>query len=149
MTIFSSMVLLIPASSRAERDPALEAEMQKISHAVLSPYCPGRLLSDCPSSAASDLKKEIYNKLDAGQSPEQVIEDLYMTFGDKIRAVPSTQGFGLFAWITPFLFLILGGGILLFWLRRHARQEATSAATVELSSEEQQKVEQFLSSNQE
>lgn len=150
MLIFSSTVLLTPVLCLADTDPAIEAETHKIAHTVLSPYCPGRLLSDCPSKAASDLKKEIYKKLDSGMSPEAVVEDLYMTFGDKIRAVPATHGFGLFAWIAPFAFLLLGGLALFLWLRFYVQKSAsqTEAIKVDLSKEEEEKLAAFFNKSE-
>lgn len=90
----------------------VERTAESIYQEVLSPFCPGRALQDCPSKAASDLKLEIKSELEAGKSKEQVLDNLYKKFGDSIRAVPPFAGFGIFAWITPIVFLVLVGAIM-------------------------------------
>lgn len=100
----------------------LTPDQTKMAHDVfantMSPYCPGKLLSDCPSSAASELKDKIRVKISEGASHSEIETYLEEVFGSGIHAVPPTSGFGLVAWITPALFLFLGFVIYFFWLRK-------------------------------
>lgn len=89
---------------------------REIYRSILSPYCPGRALSDCPSSAASDLKHRIAQDLENGKSKDEVLSALFKEFGDGIRAAPNAQGFGAMAWIIPPLFFFIGGAFIFFWL---------------------------------
>ena len=64
--VFQSFTLLLifTLSATAEvetsqRDAVLEREVAVVAGSVLSPYCPGRLLRDCPSSAARELKEKV------------------------------------------------------------------------------------------
>jgi len=54
----------------------LRNEFELIENQVLSPYCPGRLLRDCPSSKASELKQSIRTDLSNGKSRNEIIENL-------------------------------------------------------------------------
>ena len=75
----------------------------------MSPYCPGKLLSDCPSAKASELKKTIREDLANGKSKESVLANLNDEFGEEtMKSVPDESGFGLLAWSAPFLFLVVG-----------------------------------------
>jgi cytochrome c-type biogenesis protein CcmH/NrfF len=88
---------------------------------LMSPFCPGRLLSECQSRGAFDLREEIATRLDRGESPQAIVDDLVRRYGDGIRGVPGLQGFGLVAWTMP---LVLAGGtlaVLVVWLRRSTR----------------------------
>ena len=86
------------------QDAAGSTSAAEIFSTVMSPYCPGRLLSDCPSSEADRLREEIKSSLAGGQSREQVLEDLRARFGDAIRSTPKTEGIGLVGWIMPLVF---------------------------------------------
>ena len=97
-----------------------------IENSVLSPYCPGRLLRDCPSGAASILKGEVRKQILAGESEAQIVSGLYQRFGEEIRGAPGREGFGLIAWLMPIVFVVLGLLILLLWSKRlHGQQPAT------------------------
>ena len=94
-----------------------EAELDKRSYQlyqqVLSPFCAGRSLNDCPSSKAHDLKLRMRQRLAEGVSEEVVLADFLKEFGEKYRAVPEYSGFGLFAWWVPIAFLALGAIVAL------------------------------------
>jgi cytochrome c-type biogenesis protein CcmH len=91
---------------------ASEPVAQSIFTTVMSPYCPGKLLSDCPSAKASELKHLIRDELAQGKSKEEVLLKLQDEYGaETLRAVPEASGFGLLAWLAPILFLV--GGLVL------------------------------------
>jgi cytochrome c-type biogenesis protein CcmH len=104
-------------------DPAMERQAEQIFLNTLSPYCPGRLLRDCPSNEAAELKEDVRKRIAAGESPEAIQESLFAQFGDEIRAAPPGSGFGLFAWIAPFAFLLAGFVFILLWLKSMQSQE--------------------------
>jgi cytochrome c-type biogenesis protein CcmH len=89
---------------------------------VMSPFCPGRLLSDCPSEQASLLKETILEDLKKGSSEEAILAELESKYGSEIRAMPTGSGMGLVAWIVPPLFFVgvLGAGAI--WLGRRKAQ---------------------------
>jgi cytochrome c-type biogenesis protein CcmH len=89
---------------------------------VMSPFCPGRLLSDCPSEQASLLKETILEDLKKGSSEEAILAELESKYGSEIRAMPTVSGMGLVAWIVPPLFFVgvLGAGAI--WLGRRKAQ---------------------------
>ena len=104
-----------------------KATTEEIFSEYMSPYCPGRLLRDCPSSSASELRESVYSKLLSGSSKEDIAKELVATFGDDVRAAPLPVRFGLVGWIAPFAFLILGATLLIAWLRRGVAREKPPA----------------------
>ena len=110
----------VPVSAQP-RDPADEA--QTIFRSVMSPYCPGLLLADCPSPAAFELRADILRRLEGGESASDIERDLYRRFGDAIRAVPPARGWGRLLWIAPAIGLALSLAALL-WFLAHSRAEA-------------------------
>jgi cytochrome c-type biogenesis protein CcmH/NrfF len=75
---------------------------------VLSPFCPGRSLNDCPSSKAQELKTDMLVKLQSGVAEQEVLEGVFAKFGDQYRAIPKGEGFGRLVWLVPGLFVFIG-----------------------------------------
>ncbi len=94
-----------------------EAIAEDIFVSTLSPFCAARSLQDCPSGNASELKDKIRADLAAGKSRDEIMQQLFATYGEKIRSVPAARGFGLVGWLAPLGFLLLGGVVLLVWVR--------------------------------
>jgi cytochrome c-type biogenesis protein CcmH len=88
---------------------------------LMSPYCPGRTLADCPSSQAAELRQWIREQEAAGRSRADVEDQLYARFGDIILQTPRASGFGLAAYAIPVLAFLVGGGLVVFFLRRQVR----------------------------
>jgi cytochrome c-type biogenesis protein CcmH/NrfF len=97
-------------------DPQVEQEASELFNKVMSPFCPGRTIANCPSPQAAELQVSIKEKLSEGESPEQIEAELYATFGDDIRAIPRARGFNLLAWVVPGLFFVLGVFVVGRWL---------------------------------
>jgi cytochrome c-type biogenesis protein CcmH len=104
----------------------IETEAQAIFNSVLSPYCPGRLLAVCTSSAADDLRNDIRASLRAGESRSSIETALYRRFGDGIRAEPPMRGAGLMLWLAPPALLAASG----WWLLTSVRRWSTRPPTV-------------------
>ena len=62
-----------------------------------------------------------------GETPDQVVAAFVAQYGEQIRSAPSTSGFDLVAWVTPFAVLVAAGSALLFTLRRWEARGARPA----------------------
>ena len=85
---------------------------------VMSPFCPGRTLSSCPSPQAAELIQWVVLQESAGATREEVEEQLYVRYGDAIRSAPKPEGWGLAAYVIPLLAAVLGIGLVVWILRR-------------------------------
>ncbi|MDC0358962.1 cytochrome c-type biogenesis protein CcmH [Oligoflexia bacterium] len=113
--ILVCMLLSINGVASAQDAQAeLDRKVIQVYSSVMSPFCPGRLLSDCPSKSAAELKHRVRSQLASGLSVEEVLDQLYLEFGDEMRALPKGEGFGLMAWVIPFVFLGLGFILILY-----------------------------------
>jgi len=133
----ASLAMLLAAVHLAAQEPsaqvptALEAKASEIFNTVMSPFCPGRLIATCPSSAAADLQEEIRGQLAAGATVDDIKAALYERYGEEIRSVPEARGFGLLAWVVPGVFFLVVGAILVVWIRSRARtSDANGVSTV-------------------
>jgi len=91
---------------------------------LMSPYCPGRVLIDCPSPQADELRSWIQDQEDAGRGRTEVERDLYARFGDVILQAPRASGFGLAAYVIPLVAAVAGVALVAAFLRRQARSGA-------------------------
>ncbi len=66
-----------------------------------------------------------------GLTPERALELFALDYGERVLAAPTKRGFNLTAWITPFVALVLGAGIVAVTLSRwrpRATLDAVEAA---------------------
>lgn len=115
----------------------------EVPREIMSPYCDGVTLHDCPSQAAADLRARIRKWAERGWTKAEIIGELEDRYGERIHATPQNSE-GLGAWALPALALLAGiAGIALLatrWARRsdedlspvpsadHARVERELAA---------------------
>jgi len=116
--VLSVLLLLAPAVSFAKpTETELEKLAQEISETTMSPFCPGRTLSACPSGQARDLRGKVRQWLVEGYSKEAVRNRLLTIYGDDVRGTPRAEGFGLMAWLMPAFFVALCLLFVVFALR--------------------------------
>ncbi len=85
---------------------------------IMSPFCPGLILTNCPTLAADSLRRAIRARFDAGASRDQVLSELKVTYGEAIRSAPDRSGFGLLAWVVPGSLVLVAGLVLTLFIRR-------------------------------
>ncbi len=129
LALLASCAWLLGAQEAVARySPEVEADARRMFTRIMSPYCPGLTLTTCPSEGAVVLKDSIRAELAAGRTPAQVMRGLEERFGEGIHASPPARGFGLVAWVAPFL-LLLAGGVALTWRLVRTRQALVAPAT--------------------
>lgn len=102
---------------------AAEAWHYDLEQHLMSPYCPGRTLTNCTSPQAAELRQWIAGEEAAGRSREDVEKQLFAQFGDVILQAPEAKGFGLAAYVIPAVGVALGAALVVVFLRR---QQATA-----------------------
>lgn len=80
----------------------------------------------CPSGIP--LKAEIAEQLAAGKTHTEVLAHFSTKYGEKILSAPTTTGFNLVAWVTPFAVVLVAGGLIVMASRRW-RRPPVSATT--------------------
>lgn len=68
--------------------------------------------------SALPLRDEIRQQLAEGKDKEAIIDHFRDKYGEKILSAPTTSGFNLAAWVTPFVLVALGGVFLVITVRR-------------------------------
>lgn len=115
------ILLLFPQYTFAQVDNNALKISKEIYSEFLSPFCPGRSLSDCPSTKASKLKEDIYNNVSSGQDKEVVLDNLFKEFGYEYSSKPRFYGISSLAWLIPIGFLVVLLLSLFFWIRKNSK----------------------------
>ena len=113
-----SALLLLAVLACAAPAVADEKWAYDLAHELMSPYCPGRALAECPSPQADQLRMWIIGQARAGKTREQVEAELAANFGDQIRQAPRAEGIGIVAYAVPAAFVVVGAALLAVFLRR-------------------------------
>jgi cytochrome c-type biogenesis protein CcmH/NrfF len=126
-----ALVLLLLGVAWALPAPAADEKggwAYQLPKEMMSPYCPGRALSDCPSPQAAELREWIVKQEQAGVSRSEVEQELFRVFGDQLLQAPRAEGMGLMAYLIPALAFAAGGALVAFFLRRQRASIDTAAA---------------------
>ena len=83
--------------------------------------------------SAIPLREEIHAQIDAGHSKAEILAYFTNKYGEKILSAPTTNGFNLVAWVTPFVLVAFGGVLVgvtvMRWTKRRPAPEAAAPAT--------------------
>jgi cytochrome c-type biogenesis protein CcmH/NrfF len=125
-----ALSLSASASHASDEPPAWAYAM---AHDLMSPFCPGRTLAECPSPQAEELRFWILTQAAAGASQDEIQANLYDRFGDVLRSAPEAKGMGLMAYLLPVGGALAGIAVLGLALRRitsagRAPERASEAA---------------------
>lgn len=122
--LFAAVAAALVAGTVVPGDCGAENEARRIFATIMSPYCPGQMLTDCTSPQAAALRDTIKAQLARGRSPQEIKEELVAVFGPEVLALPPNRGIGLIAWIGPIAAMTASLLIAIWWIRqRHARPE--------------------------
>lgn len=123
-TVIIAVVLMsiaVPATA------APEDVADRVSRDLMSPFCPGLTIHDCPSDASLELRERITAWAERGWTYDRIVDRLEDEYGeDTLRAAPPKEGLGLLAWWLPGMVLAGGVGLAVALSRRWARPVETT-----------------------
>ncbi|MCC7125697.1 MAG: cytochrome c-type biogenesis protein CcmH [Acidobacteria bacterium] len=103
-------------AQQAQTDAQKEAAV--LFRVVMSPFCPGLTLADCPSPAAFEMRREIEARLEKGEPQDAIVQELVTKYGAQILADPSGTPIGSIVWGVPIVLSVLAATALALFLRR-------------------------------
>lgn len=109
-------MFLFPTMGRAQKDISTEYK-QVCERLVCQCGCNEQLtvcaMQNC--SSATPMRAEIRERLQNGESVEQIVDSFVTRVGKQVLSAPTMKGFDMTAWIMPFAFLCLGA-IVVGWI---------------------------------
>ena len=128
--------LLVPVAARAD---AVDDAVRRVALQLQCPVCEGQSVADSPSGLATDMKAVIRQRILAGATDQQILDEFVASYGDSILAEPPKHGISLGVWLGPVLGVLLGGAVLglllVGWSRRANVQPARLAVDPEVNDE--------------
>ncbi len=129
----------VQAAPLAE-DPALEARVLAVAEELRCLVCQNETIAASHADLAVDLRKQIRQKLAAGQSERQILDFMTERYGDFVLYRPPLKATTVALWAGPFVLLGVGAAVLVLNIRRRHR----AAATPELSASDAERARHLL-----
>jgi cytochrome c-type biogenesis protein CcmH len=103
-------------------DAAFEAKVREVASSLRCPVCQNNSIEESPSLLAQNMKREVRQRLAAGESPDDVRRYFISRYGEWVLTKPRATGINLSVWLLPVVALF--GGAFVVWraVRRWVRQ---------------------------
>ena len=128
--VISVAVLLSLAFAGTVRADELDDRVRAIAKELRCIVCQGETVADSNAQLSVQMRAIIREKLEAGESREQILDYFVARYGESILVTPPRRGFALGVWVAPVVALLAGlaivGVVLRGWRRGVAA--ATPAA---------------------
>lgn len=95
-------------------DPDAKPTAQAVDGRVMSTWCPGLTLGECPSGQAALLRQKIAAHVAEGWTNRQIDAWLVANYGEAVLGRPRSAG----AFVVPLIAVVGGGLVVAFVLRR-------------------------------
>ncbi len=131
--VLLALLLIVCFAAPAGRVAAdeLDDRVRAIAKELRCPVCDGETVADSNAQMSADMRGVIRQKLEAGESREQILRFFVERYGEAILAEPPARGFTLGVWVAPVLVLLGGlvvvGAVLRSWRRGGAVSQAAAA----------------------
>jgi len=123
-----ALLLLLPAPMLAAdpvaiadvplEDPAAEARAKALMLELRCLTCQNQAIIDSNAPQAQTMRVEVRERISAGEDPEEIRAWFVERYGDWVSFVPPARTDTALLWAAPFLFLVLGGLLLMRRIKR-------------------------------
>ncbi len=118
----SVLIAVVLAAGGCQAQPlSLEEQAWEIDRSLMCPVCPGESIDQSQAELAKQMRAIVLEKLQAGQSRQEILDFFVARYGERVLAAPTKSGLNLLAWVVPGAGLIAGAIILLVVLRNMRR----------------------------
>ena len=93
-----------------------------LTQSIRCPQCAGQSVADSDVSVSREIRREIAQRVEEGQTDEQIRAYFSSAFGPDALLTPPTDGVGGLVWILPVVAVVAGLGGLALAFRRWSAQ---------------------------
>ncbi len=108
-----------------------DTQAQKLFGQLMSPFCRGLTLAQCPSPGADSLRQDIRARLARGESSQAITSAYAADWGEHMLGAPPVRDWGVLLWTLPGVLLLVGAGALSAWLLRLRRRSVEAETAPE------------------
>ena len=122
-----ALLLALPLAAGAKEaapasdDPVLEARVMRIAAELRCLVCQNQTIADSHADLAQDLRQQVREMLQKGQSDAQIIDYMTQRYGDFVLYRPPVKSTTALLWFGPAVLMLGGLGVLAVVLRRRSK----------------------------
>ena len=109
--LVSLIAIIIASGCVREDDLTADQRAYQLSQQLMCPVCDGQTLDQSQAQLSEDMKAVIRQKIEDGDSNQQIRDYFVERYGEIVLASPEAGGFNLIAWVMPVV-IFLGGALL-------------------------------------
>lgn len=123
-------------------DPAMEARARSLSQQLRCPVCQGENIDESNAAISRDLRLYVRERLVAGDSDTQVLDNVADRYGEFVLFEPRRSGGNLVLWLAGPVMAFLG--LLIAWQFLRARSRAEPVASQALDDAERARLSEIM-----
>jgi len=113
---------LVAALAAAASAQTLDDRVYDVARQLLCPVCQGQTVAESDATVAREMRAVIRQKLQAGETPSQILRYFVGQFGESVLAEPPRRGMSWVLYLGPFAAFAAGLAIAAVTIRRSARR---------------------------
>jgi cytochrome c-type biogenesis protein CcmH len=111
------------------KDHAEEVRFQQLTRQLRCLVCQNENLADSNADLARDLRREVFQLMQAGKSDAEIKQYLVDRYSDFVLYDPPVRPGTWLLWFGPLLILLAGAAVVVVTVRKRNRAEAPPAAS--------------------
>jgi cytochrome c-type biogenesis protein CcmH/NrfF len=115
MVVMAGLLFVLVVSAPSDVD-----RVSRLGAAIMCPVCQGESIADSPSPMARDMMDLIEERVGAGATDEQVVEEILASFTGAVLLDPPVTGPTIVLWLAPVAALLAGIAVIWWWRRQPA-----------------------------
>src|SRR5919106_5045982 len=115
--------LLVVSPLSAAAAPDIDDQTRTIAEELRCVVCQNLSVADSPSEMAQQMRGVVREQLQQGKTPEEIKSFFVSKYGEWVLLKPEKSGFSLLVWVLPFVVLVLGIGLGLWFVRRWSKKK--------------------------
>jgi cytochrome c-type biogenesis protein CcmH/NrfF len=120
MAVVAAVALAVGTVDRGDAR-TLEEQVHDVAATIRCPACRGQSAAGSDAASAQAIRTEIRERLEEGESADEIRAYFASTQGEEILLTPPSSGVGALVWVIPVVALVLGGAGLAVAFRRWQR----------------------------
>jgi len=124
---------------REFKNPEQQEAYESLTSELRCLVCQNQTIADSNADLAADLRRQVYEMLEKGQSKDEVVKFMTERYGDFVLYNPPFKVKTLLLWLGPVLFFLIGALFVIVLIRRKQTSPKPS-----LSDEQRQKIRRLL-----